>query len=446
MHNGSDADRRVRRSSALPRRPSRSGAVAVLQFAIPGVVAVALIGILGVQVFRDTGRSEAIRHARELTRLAAEGIVAPNLTRAALSRDPSALARLDRIVRTRLLREPVVRVKIWDAAGRIIYSDVHSLIGTRYDLGADEREALRTGGTKAELSDLARPENRFERPFGKLLEVYLGIRARGGQRVLFEDYQRFSSVSASGQRLWRAFAPALIGALLLLELVQIPLAWSLARRLRRGQEEREALLRRAIEASDAERRRIARDLHDGVVQNLAGTAFGLAATAEELHETRASEALTAAAGETRNNIRALRTLLVDIYPPNLHQEGLEAALSDLLAQHSSEIETNLDMHARRELPDDVEALLFRAAQESVRNALAHAKAGRLDVSVRVYDGRAMLEVSDDGKGFDPSKATSPEGHFGLRMLRDLSRDAGGQLAVESKPGEGTRVRLEVPVR
>ena len=91
---------------------------------------------------------------------------------------------------------PVVRVKIWDARGRILYSDVRALIGTRYQLGDDELRALRTGGTKAELSDLGRPENRFERGFGNLLEVYLGVRTPTGQRVLFEDYQRFSSVSA----------------------------------------------------------------------------------------------------------------------------------------------------------------------------------------------------------------------------------------------------------
>src|SRR5947209_3966282 len=370
--NGASGRERRPRTSAA--RGSGSVAIAIAQFALPGIVAVALIGILGVQVFRGTGKSEAIRNAKELTNLAARGIVAPHLTANALDGDPRALGALDRIVRTSVLNGPVVRVKIWDASGRILYSDMPALIGSRYQIGDDELHALRTGGTKAELSDLTRPENRFERHFGKLLEVYLGVRTPSGQRVLFEDYQRFSSVSASGQRLWRAFAPALIGALLLLELVQVPLAWTLARRLRRGQEQREALLRRAIDASDNERRRIARDLHDGVVQNLAGASFGVAAAAEEANDERSRTVLAGAAAEMRNTIRALRTLLVDIYPPSLHREGLEPALSDLLAPSAGKLEASLDVPPGLQLPPEVEALLFRAAQETVRNVLAHADA------------------------------------------------------------------------
>ena len=80
-------------------------------------------------------------------------------------------------------------------------------------------------------------------------------------------------MSSSGRRIWRSFAPISLGALLVLELVQIPLAWSLARRLQQRQREREGLLQQALAASDMERRRIASDLHDGVVQDLVGVAF-----------------------------------------------------------------------------------------------------------------------------------------------------------------------------
>src|SRR5947209_12750388 len=129
-----------------PARQSRSVAIAVAQFAIPGIVAVALIGILGVQVFRNTGKDEAIRDAKQLTNLAARGIVAPRLTPGALSGDPAARRALDRIVRTSVLNGPVVRVKIWDASGRILYSDMPALIGSRYQIGDDDLHAPRTGG------------------------------------------------------------------------------------------------------------------------------------------------------------------------------------------------------------------------------------------------------------------------------------------------------------
>jgi signal transduction histidine kinase len=422
-------------------------AAAVIQFAVTGTLALLLLGFLAVTLLRNTGRNEAIRDARQTTRLAGEGVVAPAITPSLERGDPRAIARMDRLLRRSVLRDPVVRVKIWDPSGRIVYSDRHELIGSTYKLGEDDLNALRNGTTQAEVSDLSRPENRFERPEKKLLEVYLGVRAPDGHPLLFESYQRYSSISASGTRLWKRFLPALIGALVLLELAQIPIAWSLARRLQRGQREREALLRRAIDASDQERSRIARDLHDGVVQNLAGVSYGLAAAAEQLpHGSAEREAVEDGAEQTRRTVRELRTLLVDIYPPALQRAGLQAALTDLLSgigDAGCDVQLSVEPPELR-LPPETEALLFRAAQESIRNVRAHADANRLDVSVVQTNGRVALDVADDGRGFDPAAAA--EGHFGLRILADLARDAGASFDVASTPGKGTKVRLEAPVK
>jgi two-component system, NarL family, sensor kinase len=419
-----------------------------MQFAVTGTVAVVALGFGAVALLRHTGTSEAIRDAKQLTRLAGVGIVAPAVTPALAQGDPNAIAAIDRVVRRGVLHDPVVRVKIWDARGRIIYSDEHRLIGSTYLLRADEREALRRGTADAEVSDLSRPENRFERSHKKLLEVYLGIRPHG-EPLLFESYQRFSSISASGQRLWMRFLPALIGALLVLELAQIPLAWSLARRLRRGQDEREALLRRAIDASEVERRRIAGDLHDGVVQNLAGVGYSLAAAAEQLPPgSAARRAVEEGAAQTRRSVRELRTLLVDIYPPTLHRSGIDAALRDLVTGLNAEgLEAELDVENDLELSAETEALLFRTAQEALRNVRGHAKAQRVRVTVGQRAGSAGIEISDDGRGFDVETISDgPTGHFGLRMLGDLARDAGGRFEVSSTQGRGTTVRMEIPTR
>ncbi len=103
--------------------------------------------------------------------------------------------------------------------------------------------------------------------------MYLPIRTPGGSPALFEMYRRQSAIEASGDRILIAIAPVVIGSLLLLWLIQLPLAWSTARRLRDGLRERQALLESALESSSLERRRVAADLHDGPVQNLAGLAF-----------------------------------------------------------------------------------------------------------------------------------------------------------------------------
>jgi two-component system NarL family sensor kinase len=154
-------------------------------------------------------------------------------------------------------------------------------------------------------------------------------------------------------------------------------------------------------------------------------------------------ALTEAAEGTRQGIRELRSLLVEIYPPELHRQGLGYAIRDLLAPCSRKgIETSLDLDGAGELSPEVEALFFRATQEALRNVIKHAGAQRVDVSVAREDGRAILTVRDDGSGFDPSY--QPEGHFGLRLLRDLAQEAGGDLRVESAAGHGSIIRVEAP--
>jgi two-component system NarL family sensor kinase len=413
---------------------------AVVQFAVSGLLATLVIGLLAVAVIRRTGTNEAVNDAKRVARLAGPGIVEPNLTPGVLSGDRRALARLDRTVRAHLLRDGIVRVKLWTRDGRIVYSDEPRLIGAHYRLGADDLRAL-NGHVEADLSDLTQPENRFERSYGKLLQVYLPVRGPDGRPLLFEAYQRFSSVSASGRRLWLAFLPALLGGLLLLWLVTLPLARSMAR-------QRERLLRRAIDSSELERRRIAADLHDGVVQDLVGVSYSLSAEADRVGDNGARTALRTGAAQARDSVRALRALLVDIYPPSLHQAGLVATLRDLAATLSSRgMATTLEADDALALPAETEGLLFRCAQEALRNAATHAAAGQVTVTLAAADGHASLEVADDGRGFDPAvlEDRPGEGHFGMRLVRDLVRDAGGELVVDSAPGEGTRVRVEVPV-
>jgi signal transduction histidine kinase len=410
-----------------------------------GLVTIAVISVVGVWLFHRAGQAEAIRDAKDQTRIAAQGSVEPVVSDGLLREQPRALAAIDRVIQERVLSLPhqaIARVKIWDSSGRIVYSDEPALIGKRYQLGAEERADFRTGSVTAEVSDASKPENRYERGMGKLLEVYLPIRTPGGRTLLYENYYRSSFVSARAGRIFRQFAPLMIGALVLLALIQLPLAWWLARRIQRGQDERERLLKRAIDASDIERRRIAHDLHDGVVQDLAAVSYSLAAAAEGAPAPYDRDLRTAAA-ETRHGIGQLRTLLVEIYPPEVHRAGLAAALADLLGTAEGRgLETSLDVDPELELEPEVEALFFRIAQESVRNAVKHADAGSLSVQVTSTESGARLAVSDDGRGFDPS-AAGGDGHFGLRVLADVARDAGGELAIDSAPGAGTRVTVEV---
>ncbi len=286
---------------------------------------------------------------------------------------PVAIARLDRIVRRRVLNASVARVKVWNAEGKILYSDDRALIGRRFPFGPPELHALRSRTAAAEPIDPANPENATERDLGSLTSVYLGLRAQDGTPVMFEEYLRSSAIAGNSRSVARLFAPIGIAALLVLAALQIPLAWRMERRMRNAQHDREVLLQRAIDASERERRTIAAGLHDGVVQELAGHSFQMAAAIERAEpEPELRRVLAESAAGTRNAIRQLRSLLLEIYPPALRDHGLAAALPDAAAPLAARgIEVSVDVQDGLELPIEVEQLVFRTAQEAIRNVGRH---------------------------------------------------------------------------
>ena len=427
------------------RRPSSITAT-VAAFAGLGLAAVAVVAVLASVAIRHTTNQEALRDARELTRTAALSAVDPDLTDRVVTGDPAALARLDRAVRTRVLTSPVVRVKIWDLDGRIVYSDRQALIGRRFALSPAQLDAARRGGVAADVSDATEPENVFERGLGKLLEVYLPVRTPGGRPLLYEEYLRYGAIAESSRRQWNALLPAFGGALLVLALAQLPLAFWLARRLEQREQEREALLVHVVEASDRERRRLAQALHEGPVQELAGLTWRLSAAARRAPPPLDTE-LDESAAAARQAQRGLRSVLVTLYPPNLRRVGLETALRDVAAPlRDAGVDVELDLADPAGLAPDAEALVYRVAEEALRNTQRHAAAGHVSVRLRRIDGRAVLRVRDDGVGFAPDDlaGAEAEGHRGLALLRDLAADAGGTLTVHAEPGHGTDLELDAP--
>ena len=425
---------------------------AVVWFITADIVAVVLIAGVGLAIARRIATDEAIRDARGVVETDGRH-VAPVLTDSLLSAGSAGFDNLDTVIRERVLSVQVVRVKVWDAYGRIAFSDDKALIGERYPLGSEELEALRRQTTAADFSDLAKPENRDERSYGRLLEVYSGVRTREGTPVLFEAYLRFDKVTDEGSRILAEFTPALLGGLVALFLIQIPLAVALTRRVARAEKGRQRLLQQAIESSERERARIAADLHDSVVQGLAGSSLSLAAMAEE--SDRAGNVAVGArlrerASELRQWVRELRSLIVTMVPPRLHEEGLAAALADLTSSLPSRgVDASVEVDPGLVLSEATESLLFRAAQESIRNITAHAEARSVVVAVSAPGpDRVRLVVRDDGRGIDPVALGSARagGHVGLKLLAELVEHAGGRIDIDSRPDFGTTITVEVDQR
>ncbi|WP_088320730.1 ATP-binding protein [Kineosporia sp. R_H_3] len=434
----------------------------LLRFVALNLATFVVLAGLGIALSLAAARREAINDAVRATNILAESVLqADDVPPGLVSDDPAvraaARAELGKIIETRVLSTDLVRVKIWSPDGMIVYSDEPRIVERTFVLGDEEKEAIERSQSDAEISELGKPENEYERNLGTLLEVYRPIWTRDGDTLLFETYSKFSSVSDRAADIFKTFTPVTLGTALLLSLAQWPLIRWTTTQLEVVRRERELLLERALAAADEERRRIAANLHDGVVQDLTGASLVVAAAAATARrsgsETLAGE-ISGAAATVREGLRSLRSTLVSIYPPALRQAGLDGALTDLVAPLRTRGTTVLlDVPDGIDLPPTVESLLFRVAQEAVRNASKHASATTVHLRVDVdrVARTAALEVVDDGHGFvlpPADRLAEPVeredgSHLGFALLADMARSAGARLEVSSAAGAGTSVRVEV---
>jgi signal transduction histidine kinase len=351
----------------------------VIAIAVAAVVVLGVVAFAGSVIAQRVAERQGVHDAAVTTDLLATSAVQPQLKDAVLT-DPAVAARAFKQIAKAVVVEPVIRIKIWRPDGTVLWSDDSTLIGRRFELEDDAREALVEGKVVAAVSDLDRPENVDERSAGKLLEVYRPVWTPSGEPLLFEAYLSYDAVSSRSSQLWRSFVGILLSSLLATLLLLTPLVWSLVRRTKRAQAQREALLQQAADVSLIERRRIAGALHDGLVQDLAAASYVVAAQAEQA-ERRAdpgsAQALRETAASVRSGIGGLRALLVDLYPPNLRSAGLASAFRDVtsaLAARGLRIESDLDDAAIERLDVDRQEAVFRVGQEALRNAERHARA------------------------------------------------------------------------
>ena len=219
-----------------------------------------------------------------------------------------------------------------------------------------------------------------------------------------ELYHRADSIDAETRKLWGAFLPVLVVMLFALAAIQLPLAVLYTRRVRQHERERERLVRRADDRVEAERLRIAAELHDGVVQDLVGVAYELHAVADELPEDPHAapgqglgDILRRSEQSCRTAVRALRSLLLELHPSERRAETLEAALARLAEPlRERGVAVPIEVRLRRIPPVDVSELVHRAVQEALRNVDRHAGARSAEVTL-TDDGSAIrLCVHDDG--------------------------------------------------
>jgi len=261
----------------------------------------------------------------------------------------------------------------------------------------------------------------------------LGIRSGVGAPIVFDGGLWGAVVVSSTQR--HAFAPAAehrIAAFT--ELVAQALANAEAR------EQLAASRARVVQAGDAERKRLERNLHDGAQQRLVALAIGLRIADRLIADdpARAHEALERAGEELAATLAELRELARGLHPAVLTDHGLEPAIGALA--HRSPVPVEITFDAGERPPDSVEVAAYYVIAESLTNVAKYASASVARVEVRALGDRLLVEVADDGVG-----GAGMERGSGLRGLEDRVEALGGRLFVESLPGAGTTVRADLPV-
>ncbi len=224
----------------------------------------------------------------------------------------------------------------------------------------------------------------------------------------------------------------------------------LAQEIAERQRAEEALAQQAAQvAVTAERNRLARDLHDSVTQALYGMTLYAEAAARLLSggETEpAAEHLRDLRDTAQEALREMRLLIFELRPSTLEEEGLVAALEARLEAVESRV--GLKIHfvpqVAERLPAELEIGLYRIAQEALNNVLKHAQARQITVTLGREHNRVRMEIADDGVGFDP-ELTRACGGWGLRGMEERATQLGGQLIINSRPGAGTCIQVEVPL-
>lgn len=220
---------------------------------------------------------------------------------------------------------------------------------------------------------------------------------------------------------------------------------------KRMQENMQFYLQEATEAQEEERKRISRELHDETIQELVvlSQKLDMLSVESKSMSEEDRQRLDKLQQDTGSIMKGVRRLSQDLRPAALDRLGLIPALEWLLAdtEEYSRLKTGISVTGeRRRLPERTELVLFRIAQEAIRNTWRHAKASRVDLKIVFTNVKVSISVSDDGEGFIPPKSMgdlAKEGKLGLAGMHERARLIGGKMGVRSEPGKGTEIVIEI---
>jgi signal transduction histidine kinase len=388
--------------------------------------------------------------------------------------DKATHKELDELFIDGPLHREVLRFKLWDASGRIDYSNDHTQIGHVFPVRGRLAAAF-AGTIQAQISDLKEIDNLPEEiSWNQLLEIYVPIRSVTDGKV-FAVAEFYLSVKklrddirAAQQRSWGLVALSTLAVYLLL--------YSLVRRanntiieqqrdlnnqlqqlhtvLDENQGMREQLREAGVSTTSLNEEfliRIAADLHDGPAQTIAFALMRFDEFAASCRGTSLTEAeeqeLTSIKRALQSSLKDVRKISSGLSIPGLNEMSLadtaQRAVRDFERMSGQTVQAVIDATLNK-APLSVKITVYRLLQESLTNCWRHAPGGSPQVQVQHTDGQVLVTITDHGAGFDP-QAAAVAGRLGLAFMRERVRLLGGIFELDSAPGRGTSIRVRLPL-
>lgn len=419
-------------AARLPWLHDTGGVVRRWLSAAAAVLAVTAAAALGSNWISAAAHATALEHTVVAAERLAVSTIAPAVDQAVLDGDKAAIARLDQLVTARKENGSVVRVKVWDSGGRIVYSDEPALVGRRFELAGDELALLSSGGSAAGLFQSPQEEeNAFEAGLGPLVEVYSAATSGSGQPLLFESYITADDVSAVQRGLVGRVAPVL--TLLVVVALGSLAVWTASQR--RALAVRTTAASHAAAAAALQRRRIARLLRNETLQGMAGVGYALESLSPALGDGPRALAEKATSA-VQHDLGRLRRL-VDVLERDAAGETTLPAALVAVADALREAGTTVELRLRRPLDVGSDTAHFVAglvAEITSTTPVAPPAA----VHVTVGGDRKRLHLALNVQG--------PHRCAGLETVRDAVEAAGGRMESCTSHVQHCSLEIELPVR
>jgi signal transduction histidine kinase len=435
--------------------PDRTVRRAVVALAVGAIIAfvIVVVGatILAKQIARNEELAEATRTGNVLVHTELAGAI-----QALVDGDPEASAALDEAVQIRRRSGSTVYLMILSPDGHVYYPPGNPETYATAEEEADQRKFQPAAPLPAEASAtlIAAQEGRAEigdHAVGRMVKVDVPVELPNGTAVKVLVYSTDERLATAESALSVKLVGLSAGAVSLLFVLNLPVSIWLLRRVGKAHLERVRLLSNEVAAADRERRNIARDLHDGVIQDLAGAGYALEALTAEF-EAHADEStrrmLNLSHDAVQRSTQALRTLIVEVAPPDLTSEKLPMAIEELAGRlgsdHHVDVEVVVDLGDS--IGQQVVAIVYRTVRECLTNIGKHARAKHARITIRSDASNVYVVAEDDGKGFPADMAERRRnGHVGLTLLAGTIIDLGGSLTIDDRGQRGAAVRCRIPI-